>query len=102
MKEEHQAQGAQQMEAVKQAVEEAKEEGFPSNIEEREGYFVGQVAKGESLCTDRMCPGVISFPFDISVFKPCSITALVSALIALFFSKQHRVKLKPPPPFTKH
>ena len=53
-KEEEEAQGAQQKEAIKAAVNEAKEEGFPTNVEDKEAYFMNEVGKGESLCQDGM------------------------------------------------
>ncbi|MCJ1474746.1 hypothetical protein MMC13_003406 [Lambiella insularis] len=45
-------QGAQQKEAIKAAVEVAKEEGFPTDVEDKEAYFMNEVAKGETLCQD--------------------------------------------------
>ncbi|KAK2752887.1 hypothetical protein FQN54_008040 [Arachnomyces sp. PD_36] len=56
LKEESEAQGAMQREAIKTAVNDAKEEGFPSDLEEKEAYFMGQVAKGEGLCSDGSDP----------------------------------------------
>lgn len=41
-----------QREAIKQAVDEAKEEGFPTSVEEKEAYFLDQVTMGEQLGTD--------------------------------------------------
>lgn len=52
VKEEVEAQGAAQRDAVKKAVNQAKDEGFPTDLEEKEAYFMGQVAKGESLCAE--------------------------------------------------
>lgn len=52
VKEEVEAQGAQQRETIKKVVAQAKDEGFPTDLEEKEAYFMGQVAKGESLCAD--------------------------------------------------
>lgn len=37
---------------IKQAVEDANEEGFPKDPEETEGYFMQEVARGEQMCTD--------------------------------------------------
>lgn len=54
VKEEVEAQGAEQREVIKQAVQRAKEEGFPTDLEEKESYFMNQVAKGEGLCQDGM------------------------------------------------
>ncbi|KAI4161278.1 MAG: hypothetical protein LQ342_004945 [Letrouitia transgressa] len=49
-KEEAEAQGAQQREAIRKSVAEAQREGFPSSVEEREGLFMNEVGRGESLC----------------------------------------------------
>jgi hypothetical protein len=54
VREEVEAQGAMQREAIKKAVAQAKVEGFPADLEEREAYFMGQVAKGESICAEGM------------------------------------------------
>lgn len=51
-KEEAEAQGAAQREEIKKAVNAAKDEGFPTDLEEKEAYFMSQVAKGESLCAE--------------------------------------------------
>ncbi|MCJ1370912.1 hypothetical protein MMC20_002126 [Loxospora ochrophaea] len=51
-KEQAEAQGAQQKEVIKTAVAEAKEEGFPTDVEERESYFMNEVARGEQLCQE--------------------------------------------------
>ncbi|KAJ5674332.1 Mitochondrial import receptor subunit tom20 [Penicillium maclennaniae] len=52
VKEEEAAQGAEQREAIKAAVQRAKQEGFPADLEEKESYFMSQVAKGEGLCAE--------------------------------------------------
>lgn len=54
VREEAEAQGAARREAIKRAVAEAKAEGFPTVLEEKEAYFMGQVSKGESLAADGM------------------------------------------------
>ncbi|KAF5016461.1 hypothetical protein F66182_11852, partial [Fusarium sp. NRRL 66182] len=51
-KEEAEAQGAAQRDQIKKVVDAAKDEGFPTDLEEKEAYFMGQVAKGESLCAE--------------------------------------------------
>jgi hypothetical protein len=48
-KEEAEANTVRQREAIRAAVEEAKEEGFPTDVEEREAYFMQEVARGEGL-----------------------------------------------------
>lgn len=45
-----------QKERIKQAVEEANEEGFPRDPEETEGYFMQEVARGEGMCQDGSDP----------------------------------------------
>lgn len=52
VKEESEAAGAQQAQAIREAVEFAQAEGFPADLEEREAFFMGEVAKGEALCGD--------------------------------------------------
>jgi len=56
VREETEAQGAMQIESIKRAVAQAKEEGFPTDLEEKEAFFMGQVAKGEALCADSSDP----------------------------------------------
>jgi mitochondrial import receptor subunit TOM20 len=51
-KEEAEIQGKQQLEEIKQAVQEAIEEGFPTEIEEREAFFMQQIANGETMAGD--------------------------------------------------
>ena len=51
-KEEAEAQGVQQKEAIKSAVNGAKEEGFPTDVEDKESYFMNEVGQGEVLCQD--------------------------------------------------
>lgn len=52
VKEAEEAQGAEHREAIKAAVQRAKDEGFPADLEEKESYFMNQVAKGEGLCAE--------------------------------------------------
>jgi import receptor subunit TOM20 len=57
-KQEHEAYSQQQMEAIRQAVEEAKAEGIPDDLEERETFFMAEVARGETLVGDREYPTI--------------------------------------------
>lgn len=41
-------------ETIKAAVEQAKEEGFPTDVEEKEAYFMQEVGQGEALSGDGM------------------------------------------------
>ncbi|ETI21405.1 hypothetical protein G647_07752 [Cladophialophora carrionii CBS 160.54] len=51
-KEEAEVQGKQKREDIKAAVQEAIEEGFPTDIEEKEAFFMQQIAQGEALAGD--------------------------------------------------
>ncbi|KAI9839734.1 MAG: hypothetical protein M1838_004273 [Thelocarpon superellum] len=51
-REEAEAHGAKQKQAIKAAVAAAREEGFPTGVEEKEAYFMNEVAHGEVLCQD--------------------------------------------------
>ena len=44
---------AAQRQSIKDAVDEAKEDGFPASAEEKEAYFLEQVQAGEILGADR-------------------------------------------------
>jgi import receptor subunit TOM20 len=48
-KEEAEAHGAEQKKAIREAVERANEEGFPTDTEEVEAYFMQEVAQGEGM-----------------------------------------------------
>jgi import receptor subunit TOM20 len=45
-----------QKEKIKRVVDEANEEGFPRDPEETESYFMQEVARGETMCTDGSDP----------------------------------------------
>jgi hypothetical protein len=51
-KEEAEANTIKQRQAIRAAVQEAKEEGFPVDVEEKEAYFMQEVARGEGLSTE--------------------------------------------------
>lgn len=56
-KEAAEADAAEQRRAIRLAVDQAKEEGFPTDSEEKEAYFLEQVQAGEVLGPDRKsCP----------------------------------------------
>ncbi|KAI9862239.1 MAG: hypothetical protein M1824_001620 [Vezdaea acicularis] len=55
-KEEAEAHGARQRELIKEAVAEAKAEGFPTNVEEKEAFFMEQVHKGENMAAESAPP----------------------------------------------
>lgn len=39
-------------EEIKAAVQETLEEGFPTDIEEKEAYFLQQISQGEQMAND--------------------------------------------------
>ena len=51
-REEAEARGSEQKKAIKAAVDNANDEGFPTSNDEREGYFMNMVGRGESLCKE--------------------------------------------------
>lgn len=54
-KEEAEAHTTKQRQVLRAAVEEALEEGFPTDVEEKEAYFMNEVARGEGLAQDGEC-----------------------------------------------
>jgi import receptor subunit TOM20 len=48
-KEEAEAHTSRQRQTIRVAIQEAKEEGFPTDVEEKEAYFMSEVARGEQL-----------------------------------------------------
>lgn len=53
-KDEVEALTQRQRDIIKAKVDEAREEGFPLGVEEREAYFNEQVMSGEMLSSERM------------------------------------------------
>ncbi|KAK1988675.1 MAS20 protein import receptor [Colletotrichum cereale] len=51
-KETAQQETVRQRQAIKQAVDDAKDEGFPTDVEQKEAYFLQQVSEGETLSAD--------------------------------------------------
>jgi MAS20 protein import receptor len=72
-KEEAEAYIIRQREMIKGAVAEAKEEGFPTEVEEKEAYFMNEVARGEQLSQDGMNPPGFEcvFHFMATKFSLC-------------------------------
>ncbi|RDW69526.1 hypothetical protein BP6252_08546 [Coleophoma cylindrospora] len=51
-KEEAEAHTTRQRQAIRAALQQAKDEGFPIDVEEKEAYFMNEVARGESLSSE--------------------------------------------------
>ncbi|KAJ4389819.1 mitochondrial import receptor subunit tom20 [Gnomoniopsis sp. IMI 355080] len=56
--------------AIKESVDEAKEEGFPTSVEEKEAYFLDQVTMGEQLGADpsRSLEAALAFYKGLKVY----------------------------------
>ncbi|KAI1906666.1 mitochondrial import receptor subunit tom20 [Ophidiomyces ophidiicola] len=80
VRQESQAEGVKQKEAIKKALQEAKEEGFPTDIEEKEGYFMSQVASGEALCAD----GTRNVEAALAFYKALKVYPQPKDLIAIY------------------
>jgi import receptor subunit TOM20 len=87
-KEEAEASTQQQRQSIRSRVEEAKEEGFPSGVEEREAFFNEQVMAGEMLSQDRT--DALSPRICLQVADYCS-TASKALESALAFYKGLKV-----------
>ncbi|KZF19369.1 mitochondrial import receptor subunit tom-20 [Xylona heveae TC161] len=55
-KEEAEAHTAREKETIKSVMKEANEEGYPANVEEKEAFFMNEVATGEARCQDGSDP----------------------------------------------
>ncbi|ROT40631.1 mitochondrial import receptor subunit tom-20 [Sodiomyces alkalinus F11] len=69
-KEEAQLETVRMRQAIRQAVEDAKAEGFPADVEAREAYFLKQVSEGETLATDptRALDAALAFYKGLKVY----------------------------------
>ncbi|TVY81804.1 Mitochondrial import receptor subunit tom20 [Lachnellula suecica] len=79
-KEEAAAQTVKQRSAIRTAVEEAKDEGFPTDVEEREAYFMSEVARGETLSGD----GTENMTAALSFYKALKVYPQPSDLISIY------------------
>ncbi|GKZ19926.1 hypothetical protein AbraIFM66951_001197 [Aspergillus brasiliensis] len=68
VKEEAEAHGAMQREVIKKVVQQAKDEGFPTDLEEKEAYFMSQVAQGESLVAEEPIEAALCFYKALKVY----------------------------------
>lgn len=69
-KEEAEQETVRQRQAIRLAVEEAKAEGFPTDVEAREAYFLQQVSEGEALASDptRIIDAALAFYKGLKVY----------------------------------
>jgi len=51
-KEHAEAQAAGHKDSIKDAVRKAKEEGFPTDVQDKETFFMQEVGEGEGICSD--------------------------------------------------
>ncbi|GJC94174.1 MAS20 protein import receptor [Colletotrichum higginsianum IMI 349063] len=69
-KEEAEQETVRQRQAIKRAVDAAKEEGFPTDVEQKEAYFLQQVSEGEVLAQDptRVVDAALAFYRGLKVY----------------------------------
>jgi len=79
-KEEAEIQGKQQMEEIKRVVEETIEEGFPTDLEEREAYFMSQISQGEEMSSNGSDPVAAALCF----YKGLKVYPEPKALISIY------------------
>lgn len=65
---------------IKAKVDEAKEEGFPAGVEEREAFFNEQVMTGEMLSQDRM-----NEPLHVTILRTTKAQRLTPFLLRCSF-----------------
>jgi len=79
-KEEAEIHEKQQENEIRQAVEEALEEGFPKDLEEREAFFMQQIANGEQLAGEASDPVAAALCF----YKGLKVYPEPKALIGIY------------------
>lgn len=79
-KEEAEIHEKQQENEIRQAVEEALEEGFPRDLEEREAFFMQQIANGEQLAGEGSDPVAAALCF----YKGLKVYPEPKALIGIY------------------
>ncbi|EEH18555.2 hypothetical protein PABG_07615 [Paracoccidioides brasiliensis Pb03] len=80
VREQSEAKGAQQIAEIKQALQEAKEEGFPSDPEDKEAFFMGQISKGEQLAAQ----GTSNLEAALAFYKALKVYPQPKDLIAIY------------------
>ncbi|KAI9794351.1 MAG: hypothetical protein M1816_005420 [Peltula sp. TS41687] len=68
LKQEAEAHGVRHKAAVKAAVAKAKEQGFPTDVEEKEAFFMNEVARGETLGSDDLIDAALCFYKALKVY----------------------------------
>lgn len=79
-KEEAEANSTRQRQAIRAALQEAKEEGFPVDVEEKEAYFMQEVSQGETLSSD----GSDNIQAALSFYKALKVYPQPSDLITIY------------------
>lgn len=83
-KEEAEESTRRQRDAIKARVDEAKDEGFPTGVEEREAYFNEQVMSGEMLSSDRMDSPPFHSPDGAAMLMPSTATKSIESALAFY------------------
>ncbi|KAL8826660.1 MAG: hypothetical protein Q9191_003659 [Dirinaria sp. TL-2023a] len=93
-KEEAEAQGAQQKKAIRAAVEAAWEEGYPTNVEDKEAYFMNEVGRGETLCQEAL--KVYPQPTDLMGIYDKTVPKPVIDILAEMIATDPTINVPPP------
>ncbi|KAG7138632.1 Mitochondrial import receptor subunit tom20 like protein [Verticillium longisporum] len=93
-KEEAQLETVRQRQAIAQAVVQAKEEGFPEDVEGREAYFLQQVSEGETLAADRP-QGLPPTPNDLISIYDKTVPKPVLDILAEMIASDSDLKISP-------
>ncbi|RFU30187.1 hypothetical protein B7463_g6182, partial [Scytalidium lignicola] len=79
-KEEAEANSSKQRQAIRIAVQEAKEEGFPVDVEEKEAFFMQEVGRGEQLSVD----GSLNMEAALCFYKALKVYPQPPDLISIY------------------
>ena len=63
-REEEEEEGKRRRAEIRELVDEANEEGYPKDAQDKEAQFMQILGEGEALCQDRRCP-------PLKIYKLC-------------------------------
>ncbi|MCJ1357705.1 MAG: hypothetical protein MMC33_007701 [Icmadophila ericetorum] len=83
-KEQAEAAGAEQKKAIRAAMQQAKEDGYPTDVEDKEAFFMTEVARGEGLCQDGAPAGSDQIEAALCFFKALKVYPQPRDLISIY------------------
>jgi import receptor subunit TOM20 len=84
-----------QRERLREAVRHAQAEGFPTDVEEKEAYFMAEVARGEQLCADTAEPDA-AVEAALCFYRALKVYPQQQDLIAIYDKTVPKVNPLPP------